>query len=213
MRWHISCLFAVGLVLLMTSTLSYGQTDKKDTPDAKSPNYYPLQVDNAWRYKVTHAGKPVEYIARVTKIEMVSGQEVARLESSVGSNVSEHLLQTSDGVFRYRHNGVDITPPICLVKYPIKGDAKWAGDIMVDTDKGKYSCEAKEEAIEVPAGKFQAVRVTLRSENSKGKSATTTYWFADGVGLVKQTFDADGEPVVVELQKFERTKQKEKQKK
>src|SRR5262249_5467844 len=98
-------------------------TDQK--PDAKAPNYYPLQVDNAWHYKITVGGNPVDAVARVVKIDDINGEKLPRLELTRNGNVlaTEHLRQTNDGVFRHRNKGADITPPICLLKYPIKGDA------------------------------------------------------------------------------------------
>jgi hypothetical protein len=132
---------------------------------------------------------------------------LARLEASVNGNVvaKEHLLQNDQGIFRYRNNDLDISPPICLLKYPIKDKAKWDGDIKVGNDKGKYFCETKEETIETPAGKYKAVKVSLRLE-SKGQNVTTAYWFVKDVGIAKQTVDAAGLSLLMELEKFEPAK-------
>src|SRR4051812_37163122 len=96
------CPLIVGVLVLFPAALVEAQEAKKEA--AKAPNYYPLQVDNAWYYKITHNGKPVDHVVRVVKLEDINGVKVARLETSVGANLSEHLLQTKDGVFRYRHN-------------------------------------------------------------------------------------------------------------
>ena len=71
-------------------------------------------------------------------------------------------------------------------------------------------CEATEEAIEVAAGKFKTMRVSVRLE-SGGKTFNTSYWFVKNVGFVRQTVDAGNLSIVMELEKFEPAKVKEKQ--
>ena len=55
--------------------------------------------------------------------------------------------------------------------------------------------------VAVPAGKFKAVVVASKDFRIGETQMTLTYWFAEGVGLVKQHLQLDGREVVVELQK------------
>lgn len=210
MRWQLRIVGTAGILFLAAGTFTSAQ-DKKDKGDKKpvgvAVNYYPLEVGNKWTFNVAVGGNTATAVSSITKIEMINGKPMARLEASVNGKVvaNEHLHQTAEGIFRHRNNGQEIDPPICLLKYPVKAGAKWQGEIKVGTDDGKYFCESKEEAVEVPAGKFKAVRVSIRLE-SKGQTVNTAYWFVKDVGFVKQTVDAAGLNIVMDLEKFERAK-------
>jgi hypothetical protein len=203
--WRVCLMF--GVLFLLATAFADGQ-DKAGKP---VPSYYPLQVGNQWTFKVTVGDETRTAVSRIAKIETIDKLPLARLEASVNGNVvaTEHLLQTEKGIFRYRNNDKEISPPIILLDYASrKPDGTWAGwggDIKVGNDKGKYSCEAKEESVEVPLGKYRAVRVAIRLE-SKGQSVTTTYWFAKDVGIVRQTVDAAGLSILMELEKIEPAK-------
>jgi hypothetical protein len=55
------------------------------------------------------------------------------------------------------------------------------------------------ESVTVPAGTFQALKITLSSLSDGDANPTTqTLWYAAGVGLVKAQIDA-AEPIVIEL--------------
>ena len=208
MRWRTRLTALLGILFLLAATLADAQDAKQD-PKAPpfEPNYYPLQVGNQWTFRVTVGDSSTIATSRIAKIETMDDVPMARLEASVNGNVvaTEHLAQNKDGVFRYRNNALEITPPICLLKYPVVPGAKWDGDITVGKDKGKYSCETKEEAVEVTAGKYQAMRVTIKLE-SKGQNVTTTYWFVKDIGFVKQTVGAGDLNITMELEKFEKAK-------
>ena len=98
---------------------------------------------------------------------------------------TEHLQQTEQGIFRDRFNGQEPSLPICLLRYPVKLGAKWASEFKIGNDVGDYACETQEEAVEVPAGKFKAIRVKMKV-NVNGQKITSTFWFGRDVGMVKQ---------------------------
>jgi hypothetical protein len=60
-----------------------------------------------------------------------------------------------------------------------------------------------EEDVTVPAGKYRAVTLQGEINLLGGKQTTFTYWFAEGVGMVKQVVRQDGRTAVYELEKFE----------
>jgi hypothetical protein len=171
-------------------------------------NYYPMQVGNQWHYRVGVGDNFVNSTYRITKLDTFDGQSLARLEALVSGNVvaREHLRQTENGIFRYRNNDMEISPPLILFKYPLKD--KWDGTVKVGKDTATYTCESKAAEVEVPAGKYSAIRVNLRIA-TKGQEITTSYWFAQNVGIVKQTVDAGGVSAIMELEKFEPAKDKE----
>lgn len=188
----------------------HAKPDRQDDKDKKAANFYPLQVGSQWHFKVSVGENSANAVSRITKMESFNGDDLARLEASVNNSVIavEHLKQKEDGIYRYRNNGVEITPPLPLLKYPInikpKEPMKWSGKMVAGADKGSYAAEATEENVEVPFGKFQAIKVVIKLE--QGKGATTTYWFVKDIGFVKQTAEAGGLSIVMELEKFERGK-------
>lgn len=204
-RWLIVAFSA--LLLLQTDSSNAGG-DKQDKGKAvKTPNYYPLVAGNQWTYQLTVNGNAVTMVSKIAKIETIDQLKLARLEAEVGGNVgqTEHLQQTDKGVFRHRANGIEVTPPLMLMKYPFKAGEKWGGEFTALGQKAKYSCEAGEETVEVAAGKFKTARIVVTVEQN-GQNIATTYWFAENVGFVKQTLDVNGMSILAELQKFEMKK-------
>jgi hypothetical protein len=188
---------------------------KPDRPeDKKTPNYYPLNVGNQWTYKVSVAENSANVQSRIVKMENIDNHDLARLEATVNNSIVavEHLRQTEQGIFRYRNNGIDINPPLLLLKYPVniksKEPMKWSGALKGGSEKGTYTAEATEESVEVPFGKYQAIRVVIKLEQGKGPGQTvnTTYWFVKDIGFVKQTVEAGGLSILMELEKFDRAK-------
>ncbi len=193
------------LLLLQTDSSKAGGDKKADKgKDAKTPNYYPLQAGNQWTYQLTVNGNAQVMVSKIAKIETIDQLKLARLEADVGGNVgqTEHLLQNEKGIFRHRSNGLEVSPPLLLMKYPFKAGEKWGGDFTALGQKAKYTCEAGEETVEVAAGKFKTARIVMNVEQN-GVTIGTTYWFADNVGFVKQTVDINGINILAELQKYE----------
>jgi hypothetical protein len=192
-------------LLLVQPDSSDAGGDKKDKgKDAKAPNYYPLQEGNQWTYQLTVNGNAQTMVSKIAKIETIDQVKLARLEADVGGNVgqTEHLQQTDKGIFRHRSNGLEVSPPLMLMKYPFKAGEKWGGEFTALGQKAKYTCEAGEETVEVVAGKFKTARIVLTVEQN-GVTIGTTYWFAENIGFVKQTVDLNGINILAELQKYE----------
>ena len=72
---------------------------------------------------------------------------------------TEHLTSTPEGVFRCRYNGIEVTPPLCILKYPFKEEVTWDVSVMIGAEslKEKFA-SGKIEEITTPAGKFKAAR-------------------------------------------------------
>ena len=209
MRSHLPRAFCLFILCLVAASLSSAQDAKNDKAPT-TPNYYPLDVNNEWQYKVTANGRNSTIVTKIVKFEAINGAKLARLESP-NVNMTEHLTQTDKGVFRNRFNGAEITPPFKLLPYPATPGAKWEGEFTVEKDPGKhkYSGElVKEEEIAVPfekGKKFKAIRAVIKLEEN-GKMIETTYWFVQDVGFVKQSFETTGLSVLLELEKFEKKK-------
>lgn len=174
-------------------------------PPAKALNLYPLQAGNKWEYEVEVGGQTQTATMHVAKVEKVDGKELARLEAEVAgapAGTTEHLAANEKGVFRHRFNGAEIDPPVCLIQYPFKAGTTWETKMAF----GALNLEVKASAgdpttVEVPAGKFKAYPVQLETEQG-GVKIQTTYYFAEDVGVVSQTFQVGETTVRLQLKKF-----------
>jgi hypothetical protein len=199
MRRHLY--LVVGVSFFLAGGLS-GAGEKQKEPK-KTPDYYPLQVGNQWNYKLDVNGKDVAMITRIAKIETVDGQPYARLEAEVGGKVTatEHLRKTDKGLIRLKTNDFVADPPLLLIKKGAKAGDKWGGKFTVMGKEAKYDAVAEEDMVKVPAGRFKTLRVAIRLEEG-AMVVNTTYWFAPNVGFVKQTVEAPGLTISIELEKY-----------
>jgi hypothetical protein len=179
-------------------------------PDREAPekkwNYYPLEVGNTWHFKATVNGAESKIVSTIAKQEKINDKVLARLDVTKGAT-TEHLIQNDKGVFRHRYNGGEVNPPFQVLPYPPKVGTKWKGEHEIQNQKISFDAEIQaEENVEVAAGKYKALKVhiTLVVMN---QTLTSTFWYANDVGFVKQTVtDGANIDVTLELEKFERNK-------
>jgi hypothetical protein len=199
-------LFVFGLALSCQPVA----TAQEKTQDSKS--YYPLKVGNKWTYQIESDAVPKgssKLIHQIAKIDKKAGVSLAQLEIVARDKVtaSEHLSITDKGIFRNNYNGEEITPPTCILKFPIKKNNTWKTESMGGKEKLNVTCKSDEEEIEVPAGKFKTVKVVSDAEVvGAGIIVSTTYWFAQGVGVVKQHVNINSMQFTLLLEKFEEGK-------
>jgi len=201
---HLRMQLLVGVTFLLSATVSIAGGDKKGK---EAPDYYPLQVGNQWNYKLDVNGKEIAMITRIAKIETIKDQPYARLEAEVMGKVTatEHLRKTDKGVIRLRTNTIEADPPLLLIKTPLKAGDKWGGEFTADGKQAKYETRVSEEMVKVPAGRFKTMKVAIRLQEG-GTVVNTTYWFAAGIGFVKQTVEAPSLNISIELEKYKLNK-------
>lgn len=191
------------LLALCTVTLSGKPVGEK--PE-KQLDYYPLGVGTKWHLQLDVNGRMLTMVSQIAKIETIDQIRLARLEVAVQGQavtVTEHLSTSDKGIFRHRTNGLEMDPPLCMLKYPIKEGETWRTKTKVGPQVLPIECiVGKWEQVEVPAGKFKAIKVNITTEEA-GQPIVTDYWFAAGVGVVKQTADFGGLKIVTRLEKFE----------
>ena len=116
------------------------------------------------------------------------------------------MTATDKGVFRHRGNGVELSPPVCLLKYPFKKGDTWESETTLGNQQMKVKAKAVDfEEVTVPAGKYKAVKADGEFAVA-GFTANFSYWFAPDVGIVKQTQESNGMKVSFELEKYEPAK-------
>jgi hypothetical protein len=190
--------------------------DKKETPPAKAvteissdQSYYPLQIGNTWYYRLGDN----KYSLKVAKFEKIGELNCARIEMSVEEKVTafEHIAVTPEGVVRAAYDERKAEPPLLFLKLPPKKDATWKVDSVIGkTDKspgervtGTFK-EGEASKVTVPFGVYDNV-ITCSSQDldANGVKLNFTYYFAKGVGMIKQEIDVGGQKVIIELEKFE----------
>jgi hypothetical protein len=158
-------------------------------------SYFPLKVGTKWHYRWKNSdGEAEKRIHQIIKTEQIDGRPLARLEARAREGprsnqiTTEHLSTTAKGVFRHRFNGIDVSPPLCLLRFPIKTGETWESPMKVGDEQGTMVCRVDSDEIEVPAGKHKTVWSELEFFDRAGTlQFRTKYWFAPSIGIVKQT--------------------------
>ncbi len=193
-------------VVLLAATAAVRGADDK-TPETP---YYPLKVGNVWTYKIGDTKLTV----KVPKFEDVDKQSCARVEMSVGAKVVsfEHVAVKADGVYRYATDDNKAEPPLCFLKLPVKQGDEWKVASTVGAMgkvTGTFKTGEVAEDLKVAAGTYKkedVITVTCNDLDAGGMKVKLTYYFAKGVGMVKQTIAIAGQEIVIELEKYEPAK-------
>ncbi|HEX3086945.1 MAG TPA: hypothetical protein VHP99_20565, partial [Pyrinomonadaceae bacterium] len=87
-----------------------------------------------------------------------------------------------------------------FLKNPLtSGDSwTWKGKGMMGLDIDESNEVTGPETVTVPAGRFEAMKVTTKVVQG-GAPVTKTYWYAPGVGLVKSMTDTGAVKSTTEL--------------
>src|SRR5262249_25726853 len=151
--------------------------------------YYPLKIGNQWQYR-SGMGK---FVYQVKKHEKIGDTFCAVLEASKDGKVinTEYMGIRDDGIYRFSMQGQKQVKPCCILKLPPKKGATWKAEFKISGElhKGSFTPVGEEE-ISVPAGKFQTVvAASTGFQTPDRRKLIYKYWFAEKVGLVKQTTD------------------------
>lgn len=173
-----------------------------------SSKWYPLAVDNTWEYKTTTTGEGKEpatgsFTMKVAKEEEVGGVKCMRVEMSIADKVVayEHIRVTEDGIYRHSFSGTQPTKPVRFFKLPPKAGETWTveTEALGETLKGTFTMG--EEEITVGDKSYKTFKSVSENIDASGLKFTTTYYFAEGVGMVKQVLKVGTQETVIELQK------------
>jgi hypothetical protein len=191
----VSLAAALALALLLTSGPRAAQ---KKPPPPPAP-FYPLKAGDTWEYR---RGQQ-KLTTRVVREEALGADTYAVLETTAdGKTVLEKIAALPNGVYRAFAEDLSIEPPLCILKLPVKAGETWivkckAGGLPID---GTFT--VREEDVKVPAGAFKTVRSTSTDFRIGTLKMSLSYWFAPGVGLVKQRLQLGDRDEVFELEKF-----------
>ncbi len=150
---------------------------------AQAEEYYPLKAGLKWTYKC--GGK--ESVTKITGKEEVGGVEcfISEAKGEDGWVEREHVAVSSEGVARFKPT------KFLILKSAPKPGLKW------EAAKGMAAEIAAEEKVKVPAGTYKALKVVIKGRVGE-KNFAFTYWYAKGVGKVREEYVKDGSDTEVE---------------
>jgi len=180
------------------------------TLKGKETYYFPTTEGDKRVYETREGDRVRESSNVVMKVEKKDGTMIVSVGREVKGElrVVEKVEVSEKGVTHLRSGPFLLKTPRPDVKLPVKPGEQWSyesdsGDGPVGT-KTTYTV-GKEEEIEVPAGKFKAVRVDneLTFPSAKGETKVRrSNWYAPGVGLVKLVIDTGTSKTTMVLKSF-----------
>jgi hypothetical protein len=194
------------LLLVMLALL----TVMGQKPQEPPPDYFPLRVGDWWKYRSTTAdGKQSEFTIKVLSAEKQGDGSSLYLVETVSTfqPIHDWYSKPSGQVLMHRIAypknealKADYQPVKLYLKNPLSAGAswQWKGKGMMGVDIEEASRVTVAEAVEVGAGKFQAMKVETKVIQG-GTPVTKTYWFANWIGLVKSMTDTGSVKSTTEL--------------
>ena len=180
--------------------------------------YYPLAKGSKWVYSTDYADDTI-LVHEVTGIEKVGDIECFVVEhKTVGPTLGTRIMRkewvaaSGDGILIHKvsrgKSELEVEKPFFKIKHILRKDDEWKGQAKAEENPPHYEYRVEgEEDIEVPAGKYKAVKVHVKIESGSRHAAEGSEWYAKNVGIVKSeiTIRAAGEDfsMVSELKKFE----------
>lgn len=187
-------------LLIMPGVLAQRRgTQRRGAASAASASgdYFPLRVGHLWTYrhsegskftyKVLSEEKQADGTARYV-VELVSGARLHYTYSKPKGWVLQHKVSYPDEQSGLK---LDYEPARRHLQNPLVAGAKWSwnGKDVGGNDVSESNQVIGPEWVEVPAGKFRAIKMISQVSNG-GTTATRTNWYAEGVGVVKSWTDA-----------------------
>jgi hypothetical protein len=171
--------------------------------DPKKPDYSPFAKGHRWDYRLSSGGQTADATAEITQVTTKDGRRVAKADVSVGgTTLTEENAADDKGLYLLSYHGKKLTPHRTILRLPVKTGDTWTEKYKDgDDDAEATSTVRAAETVTVPAGKYSAIPIDTVIR-TKGQRATSTTWYADGVGVVKLTATAEGQTVTLELVKF-----------
>jgi hypothetical protein len=175
-----------------------------EDPTKDPSRYYPLKIGTQWQYQI--GTKQISM--RVARQEKLGDVMCGVVETSVDGKVvgTEHISAGPEGVFRHSFNDKKASEPLCILKLPATKGQTWKFDVKIATETVKGAFVSGEESVTVPAGTYTATTAFTTECDLNGQKAEFKYWFATGVGIVRQTISLNGQEFASELKKYEPAK-------
>ena len=180
--------------------------------------FYPLKVGHQWTYR---SGKEqvVVQVEKEVPLEFKRDDKAERSEKAVGAQlkitsgsreVTETVAVLSDGVYKFTTAGKTLKPPLRFFKFPLDPVKKEEWKIDSKTDDGKLrqgrfisGTDTLKLAINgKPAEDVDTVTITSADFRGDGQDLAVKFWFARGLGVVRQQVRIGKTEMTLELEQF-----------
>jgi hypothetical protein len=189
-------MFRLVLVAALFLLFSFAASGQKASGRNFYNQYFPQQVGNEWTYRKTGrlAGEGAGWTNKITRKK---------------GDFFQHSNYWDDGVVRWVHTTGKATVversrgnPAVWYQFASPPQKEWTVDLAEEgppcVDGSIAQVTSRNETVEVPAGIFQNC-IKLEFRSNCNDAGVNEQWFAPGVGLVKQTEDTIGGPLISEL--------------
>lgn len=169
------------------------------------PLLFPLHEKNWWLYRTDQGSITI----RVAGIEPIKTIPCYLVEIAIGNEILQIECYESNDIGIWLHarrvagDEIECFPPYPILRLPLHIGAEWSWrGTMGDEEKYLSFCLDKEEHVRVPAGEFTAIRVKI-VERSRQGSATVYRWYAEKIGMIKESSEQPGVRYQAELVDFD----------
>jgi hypothetical protein len=191
----VNTLRALALLSLLLVVASSAAAQRRRAASAKTApaaaDYFPLRAGDSWTYRHSEGSQFTIKVLKEEKQPDGTLRYIVELHS--GGLIHYTYSKPSGWVYLHRTDYTDqeglkinFQPPKPYLKNPLVAGAKWrwAGKDVSGNESTESSRVIGLEWVEVPAGKFRAMKI-ISEIASGGGVVTKTFWYAPGVGCVK----------------------------
>ncbi len=191
------------LIILTTFFLSNSLIAQK--LDIVEENYYPFNENIKFVFD-SNMGETIKSVKKRDSLFLVknASSKFTYTQSLIEENNGIYLTKTEQNInILFYSKDIEITysePILQLPKPVIIGDIwNWSGFQVKNGDTTSISIKGKvlkKEIVEVPAGKFNAIKIRIYFEEVDGERATIYKWLVPNVGVVKTKAMIEGSGVL-----------------
>jgi hypothetical protein len=191
---NIKRVLALLSLSLLLAASAAGQ--RRKAAAAAPLDYFPLQKGYSWTYRHSEGS---EFTMKVISEEKQPDNSVRYLVELNAGAVIRYSYSKPKGWVLLHHTDyteqqnltMDFEPAKQYLKNPLVAGASWswAGKDVTGIKASESSKVIGLEWVEVPAGRFRAMKIVSQVSNG-GALLTKTYWYVAGVGCVKSSTEA-----------------------
>ena len=169
------------------------------TASGDASDFFPTNLGAHWEFKGAAGATQLNMTATITSSKKQDGKTVVNVRWTQNGQITQDEVYSVSPTEVARSSAgakgaIVSTPPVPVIKFPltIGKTWKWKGNVSSAGSKYEAQADLKVAALETlktAAGTLKAFRVDMSlSTVVEGKpvNAVNSYWFAGGVGLVKQ---------------------------
>jgi hypothetical protein len=173
----------------------------REIQSARAADYYPLRVGSELVYSTAGMKLSMKVSGTEALPDKVTGYKIEVWTNGAVAG-SEVVGIDGAGVKRFKFNGVAATAPVLFLAADPVRRREWKVDAAVQGQAIQGTLRATREKVTVPAGTYDAVRVSAEKFVVAGQKMDMDAWYVRGVGMVKQRIALAGLDVVMELEKY-----------